>query len=56
MVLVTQIDLAFISMLAGEIVSLITIRMLLNEKDFIKVNTNDVLNDIEMQPLVNKYI
>lgn len=56
MVLVTQIDLAFISMLAGEIVSLITIRMLLNEKDFIKTNTHDVLYDIEMQPLVKTII
>jgi hypothetical protein len=43
-------------MLAGEIVSLITIRMLLNEKDFIKTNTHDVLYDIEMQPLVKTII
>ena len=50
MVLVTQIDLALISMLAGEIISLITIRMLLNEKYFEKKTGKDI--DIESQTLL----
>ena len=53
MVLVTQIDLAFISMLSGEIISFITIRMLLNEKEFIKKEKKDISFDIEIQPLMN---
>ena len=53
MVLVTQIDLAFISMLSGEIISFITIRMLLNEKEFIKKEKKDISFDIEVQPLMN---
>ena len=53
MVLVTQIDLAFISMLAGEAISLVTIRLLLNEKEFKKIEKRkDVLIDIEVQPLI----
>ena len=34
MILVTQIDLAFISMISGEITTIVTIRLLLNEKEF----------------------
>ena len=52
MVLVTQFDLAFISMLSGEIVSLFTIRMLLNEKEFTKAETK--VMDIESQSLLRK--
>ena len=54
MVLVTQIDMAFISMLSGEIISFITIRMLLNEKEFIKIEKKDISFDIEAQPLIWK--
>ena len=36
MVTITQFDLAFISMLSGELMTIITIRMLLNEKEFKK--------------------
>ena len=42
MVLVTQIDMACISMLAGEFISLFTIRMLLNEKHFEKTLDKDI--------------
>ena len=42
MVLVTQIDLALISMLAGEGVTVFTIRMLLNEKQFTKHTTTSI--------------
>lgn len=52
MVLVTQIDLAFISMLAGEAISLITIRMLLNEKEFKKTPNKYVSIDIEAQSFI----
>lgn len=52
-VMITQIDLAFASMIAGEIVSLFTIRMLLNEKEFIKKNRKASF-DIESQELVSK--
>ena len=53
MVLVTQIDLAFISMLAGEAISLFTIRLLLNEKEFKKTDKiKDVSKYIEVQPLI----
>ena len=52
MVLVTQIDLAFISMLAGEAISLITIRMLLNEKEFKKNHNKYVSIDIEAQSFI----
>jgi len=38
MISITQIDLALIGMLSGEIISFYTIRMLLNEKKFIKDN------------------
>ena len=38
MVSVTQIDVALISMLAGELTSIITIRLLLNEKEFKRKN------------------
>ena len=51
--MITQIDLAFASMIAGEIVSLFTIRMLLNEKEFIKKNRKASF-DIESQELVSK--
>lgn len=34
MTMVTQIDIAFISVVAGELISIVTIRMLLNEKTF----------------------
>ena len=52
MVLVTQIDLAFISMLSGEAISFITIRMLLNEKEFKQIKKQDVLDHMELQSLV----
>lgn len=53
MILVTQIDLALINMLAGEAITLVTIRLLLNEKKFKKIEkTKDVLNDIELQSLI----
>ena len=52
MVLVTQIDLAFISMLAGEAISLVTIRLLLNEKEFKKKEKKYASIDIEAQSLI----
>ena len=52
MVMVTQVDLAFISMLSGEAVSFITIRMLLNEKEFKQIKKQDVLDHMELQSLV----
>ena len=42
MISITQIDLALIGMLSGEIISFYTIRMLLNEKKF-KLNTDNLL-------------
>ena len=52
MVLVTQIDLAVVSMLTGEIISLFTIRMILNEKEFKKSN-NDLKIEIEAQTFIS---
>ena len=46
MVSITQIDLAMIGMLAGEIMSILTIRLLLNEKVF------QVETDIENTPFI----
>jgi hypothetical protein len=41
MILVTQIDLAFISMISGEITTIVTIRLLLNEKEFKSLNNEE---------------
>ena len=41
MILVTQIDLAFISMILGEITTIVTIRLLLNEKEFKSLNNEE---------------
>lgn len=48
MVSITQIDIAMLSMLFGEITSIFTIRMLLNEKKFVRNG-----EDIEMNPLIS---
>tara|TARA_Y100001958_G_scaffold150852_1_gene135134 strand:- start:1987 stop:2502 length:516 start_codon:yes stop_codon:yes gene_type:complete len=48
MTMVTQIDIALISVLAGELISIVTIRMLLNEKTF-KVKPHKKLTDVEYQ-------
>ena len=42
MISITQIDLALIGMLSGEIISFYTIRMLLNEKKFKKVSDENL--------------
>ena len=42
MISITQIDLALIGMLSGEIISFYTIRMLLNEKTFKKDTENNL--------------
>ena len=50
---VTQIDLAFISMFAGEAISLVTIHLLLNEKEFKRIEKRkDISINIEVQPLI----
>tara|TARA_A100001015_G_C14794012_1_gene634205 strand:- start:141 stop:677 length:537 start_codon:yes stop_codon:yes gene_type:complete len=51
MVSVTQIDLAIISMLSGELISIITIRMLLNEKKFIR-DTKEFIQDTDSQVII----
>ena len=51
MVSVTQIDLAIISMLSGELISIITIRMLLNEKKFIR-DTEEFIQDTDSQVII----
>ena len=53
MVLVTQIDFAFISMLSGEVISFFTIRLLLNEKVFIPSEKRTLSAEIEVQPLIS---
>ena len=45
MITITQIDLALFSVLVGDITTLFTIRMLLNEKTFNK-NYNNLDNEI----------
>ena len=52
MISITQIDLALISMLSGEITSLFTIRHLLNEKIFKISNENEMKNVEEIELLV----
>ena len=48
LITVTQIDIAMISMLFGEITSIVTIRLLLNDKEFIASEENsDDERDLE---------
>lgn len=53
MISITQIDLAMVGMLSGEIMSFFTIRMLLNEKTFqnhnySKINSENAVNELEL--------
>ena len=43
MITITQIDLALFSVLIGEITSLFTIRMLLNEKTFDNIDYSELI-------------
>ena len=56
MVSITQIDIALVSMVAGELASIVTIRMLLNEKTFSldekKENRAEMVTEEEMHSLV----
>ena len=59
MISITQIDLAIIGMLSGEIMSFFTIRMLLNEKTFqkhnySKINPENAVNEQELIEFFNK--
>ena len=52
MITISQIDLALYSVLVGEITSIFTIRMLLNEKTFINTEYKDLENnDLENDEL-----
>ena len=54
MVSITQIDLALVGMLSGEIMSIFTIRLLLNEKEFKKLDENKQdTKDIELGKVVH---
>lgn len=58
MISITQIDLAMVGMLSGEIMSFFTIRMLLNEKTFqnhnySKINSENAVNELELIELFN---
>ena len=47
LITITQIDIALASMLFGELTSIITIRMLLNDKKFISITENNDSNEEE---------
>ena len=58
MISITQIDLAMVGMLSGEIMSFFTIRMLLNEKKYEnnkyhKINPENAVNELELIELFN---
>ena len=48
MVTVTQIDIALFSVLIEQLTSIITIKMLLNEKIFNKKHSEEKLNELEI--------
>ena len=52
MLTISQIDIAIYSVIISEITGVVTIRMLLNEKEFTKKKVEKV-EDIELQCLIN---
>ena len=47
LITITQIDIALMSMLFGELVSIITIRLILNEKKFVSTLETEELSEGE---------